>query len=96
VSKANPEQKCWDCGATNDTGAGACWLCHRRDWLSPGIALPSVGGASSGGSRRSTWDQFSKVDVAVLLGLFAIIIVPILAIISLWITLVRICSPWNR
>jgi hypothetical protein len=92
VSQAKPEPRCWDCGAPNDPGARECWLCHRRDWLSGAIVSPSKGGAP----RRSTWDQFSKGDVAVLLGLFAIIIVPILAIISLWITLVRICSPWNH
>ena len=62
--------------------------------------FPSKGGASRGESRRSTWDQFSKGDVAVLLGLFAfliaIVIVPILAIISLWIALGRICFPWTQ
>ncbi len=96
MNQAKPEPRCWDCGAANDTGARECWLCHRRDWLSGGIVFPSKGGAS----RRLTEDQFSKGDVAVLLGWFAfliaIVIVPILAIISLWVALGRICFPWTQ
>jgi hypothetical protein len=26
---------CRHCGATNDSGALECWMCHRRDWRRP-------------------------------------------------------------
>jgi hypothetical protein len=103
VSKAKPELRCRDCGAPNDPGGRECWLCQRRDWRSRGTVVPVVGDASRGESRRSTWDQVSKVETAFLLGclsaagvLFAIVIVPLLAIISVVISVFQACSAWNR
>ncbi len=103
MSQAKPERRCWDCGAPNDPGARECWLYQRRDWRSGGTVVPAVGGASRGESRQTTWDQVSKVETAFLLGclsaagvLFAIVIVPLLAIISVVISVFQACSAWNR
>jgi hypothetical protein len=35
MSEAPLAPDCRHCGATNDSGASECWLCHRRDWRGP-------------------------------------------------------------
>ena len=32
MSEAPLAPKCRHCGATNDSGASECWLCHQGDW----------------------------------------------------------------
>jgi hypothetical protein len=50
-AEAKPAPTCWDCGATNDTDASECWLCHRRDWSVTKGSRPAKTAASREGNR---------------------------------------------